>query len=41
MDALLHIVQTINSYLSDYILIVLLVGTGIYFSVRTKFVQLR
>ena len=41
MDALLKIVQTINTYLSDYILIILLIGTGIYFSVRTKFVQVR
>ena len=40
-DALLPIVQAINSYLSDYILIILLVGTGIFFSVRTKFVQVR
>ncbi len=41
MDALLQLVQTINMYLSDYILIVLLVGTGLYFSIRTKFVQVR
>ena len=41
MDALLKIVQTINTYLSDYILIILLVGTGLYFSIRTKFVQVR
>ena len=38
---LLPLVQTINSCLSDYILVFLLVGTGIYFSVKTKFVQLR
>ena len=41
MDALLKIVQTINMYLSDYILIILLVGCGLYFSIRTKFVQVR
>ena len=41
MDGLLKVVQTINSYLSDYILIVLLVGAGIYFTVRTRFVQMR
>ena len=41
MNTLLSIVQTINAYLSDYILIVLLIGTGVYFSVRTKFVQVR
>ena len=38
---LLHIVQTINAYLSDYILIFLLVGCGLYFSIRTRFVQVR
>ncbi len=38
---LLPIVQTINTYLSDYILIFLLVGTGLYFTIRTKFVQVR
>lgn len=41
MDALLAIVQKINSYLSDYILIILLVGAGLYFSFRTRFVQVR
>ena len=41
MNTLLSIVQTINAYLSDYILIILLIGTGVYFSVRTKFVQVR
>ena len=40
-QALLNIVQTINTYLSDYILIFLLVGCGLYFSIRTKFVQVR
>lgn len=40
-DILLPIVQAINSYLSDYILIILLVGIGIYFTLRTRFVQLR
>ena len=41
MDILLSIVQKINLYLSDYILIVLLVGTGLFFTVRTRFVQVR
>ena len=41
MDAILKIVQTVNLYLSDYILIVMLVGCGLYFSFRTKFVQVR
>ena len=41
MDTLLKIVQTINSYLSDYILIVLLVGVGLFYSIKTRFVQVR
>lgn len=40
-DVLLPIVQKINTYLSDYILIILLIGCGLYFSIRTKFVQVR
>ena len=38
---LLSIVQKINAYLSDYILIILLVGCGLIFSIKTKFVQIR
>ena len=38
---LLSIVQKLNAYLSDYILIILLIGTGLFFSFRTKFVQVR
>ena len=41
MDMLLSIVQKINFYLSDYILIILLVGTGLFFTVKTRFVQVR
>ena len=41
MDELLKIVQDINSYLSDYILMILLIGTGIFFTIRTRFVQVR
>jgi len=41
METILQIVKTINAYLSDYILIILLVGTGLYFSFRTRFVQVR
>ena len=40
-DILLPIVQTVNAYLSDYVLVVLLLGCGLYFSIRTKFVQVR
>ena len=36
-----RILQTINSYLSDYILVFLLVGTGLFFTIKTKFVQIR
>ena len=38
---LLDVVNTVNTYLSDYILIFLLVGVGLYYSIRTKFVQVR
>ncbi len=38
---ILEAVQKINLYLSDYILIVLLIGTGLLFSLKTKFVQVR
>ena len=40
-DILLPIVQTINTYLSDYILVILLLGCGLWFSIKTKFVQVR
>ena len=33
MQTILSIVQKINFYLSDYILVLLLVGTGIFFTV--------
>ncbi len=41
MDTVLSIVQKINFYLSDYILVFLLVGTGLFFTLRTRFVQVR
>ncbi len=41
MDLLLDIVSKINSTLSDYVLIILLTGTGIFFTCRTRFVQVR
>ena len=40
-NALLPGVQKINGYLSDYVLIVLLLGAGLFFSFKTKFVQVR
>ena len=41
MDFLLKIVETINFYLSDYVLIVLLIGVGLFFTIKTRFVQVR
>ncbi len=38
---LLSIVQTINSCLSDYVLIFLLIGVGLWYSIKTGFVQIR
>lgn len=38
---MLAAVQTINAYLSDYVLIVLLLGVGLWYSVRTRFIQVR
>ena len=35
------IVVAINTYMSDYILIFLLVGIGLFYTIRTKFVQVR
>ena len=40
-ETLLKIAATINSYLSDYILIFLLVGVGLFYSIKTRFVQVR
>lgn len=40
-DTLLKIVGTINSYLSDYILVILLLGIGLWYSIKTGFVQVR
>ena len=38
---LLDIAANINTYLSNYILVFLLVGVGIFYTVRTRFVQVR
>jgi len=38
---LLPIVQTVNAYLSDYILVFLLIAVGLWFSFKTRFVQIR
>jgi len=42
LEATLYpIVCDINTYLSSYILIVLLVGVGLWYSIKTRFVQVR
>ena len=41
MDKLQEIVSLINSNLSDYVLTFLLCGIGIYYTIRTRFVQIR
>ena len=40
-EFLLEVASTINTYLSNYILIILLVGIGVFYSIKTKFVQVR
>lgn len=39
--SLLSLVQAINASLSDYILVFLLVGVGLWYTIRTRFVQVR
>ena len=42
LEATLYpIVCNINNYLSSYILIVLLIGVGLWYSIKTRFVQVR
>ena len=41
METLLKIVQTVNMYLSDYVLVILLIGAGLYFTIRTKSFSLK
>ena len=41
MDFLLQLVKQLNLYLWDYLLLFLLCGTGIYFTLRLRFVQVR
>ena len=38
---MIEIVQKINYYLSDYVLVFLLLGTGLFYTFRTNFVQIR
>ena len=39
--AALEVVSTINGYLSNYVLLILLIGTGLFFTIRTRFIQFR
>ena len=41
MDAIYNAVVTVNTYLSNYVLLFLLIGTGLFFTIRTKAIQLR
>ncbi|MBQ9099039.1 MAG: sodium:alanine symporter family protein [Clostridia bacterium] len=41
MEFLANLVDKINGYITDYCLVFLLIGAGLYFTVRTKFVQVR
>ena len=41
LDGAYKFFQTINSYLADYILLILLLGVGVFFTIKTKFVQVR
>ena len=40
-EIILNIVAKANAYLSDYILIFLLVGVGLFYTIKTRFVQVR
>lgn len=40
-EFLLNLFTTLNSYLSDYILLILLIGVGIFYTIKTRFVQVR
>ena len=40
-NALYPVVCSINSYLSNYILVFLLIAVGLWYSIRTRFVQVR
>ncbi|MBR5191998.1 MAG: sodium:alanine symporter family protein [Clostridia bacterium] len=41
MEALTKFIATVNSYLADYVLIILLIGLGVFFTIKTRFVQIR
>ena len=39
--ALYPIVVNINTYLSNYVLVFLLIGVGLWYTIKTRFVQIR
>ncbi|MHC5224633.1 alanine/glycine:cation symporter family protein [Ignatzschineria sp. LJL83] len=41
MDSLNWLIDTLNNYLWSYILIILLITLGIYFTLKTRFIQIR
>lgn len=41
LDAIFNFFKTANAYLSDYVLVVLLLFVGILFTIKTRFVQVR
>ena len=40
-EKILDLVEKANSYLADYILIILLIGVGLFYTIKTRFVQVR
>ena len=40
-SAVYDVVVIVNTYLSNYVLIILLVGLGLFFTIRTRFIQFR
>lgn len=40
-EFLLKVFKAINQYLSDWILVIILIGVGIFFTIKTRFVQVR
>ena len=40
-EVMLEFLQKVNSVLADYILIILLIGVGLFFTIRSRFVQIR
>ncbi len=41
MESLVKVIDTINSFLSDYVLFFLLIAVGLWFTIKTRFVQIR